>query len=176
MTLARLLATSLVICSVPAFAQDPRTGRIPGNALSGFCWVLPAKATTASEPWRIIPDRPADLGSGQYPLYQFSLDQHRLGCFGLCRPIEGKKGQGLLDRFGVDCIHYFVWDGHRASTVEHSVLPLAGDNTCLSIRSYVVARDSRDSDSTHPVSYSTCQPSNRYQVRSADIRVNSRDH
>ena len=155
MTLTRLLAAALVICSLPGFAQDHPKGRIPGDALSGPCWVRAAKAATTSEPWRIIPDRSEDLGSGQNPLYQFSPDPHR------------------LDQFGVDCIHYFMWDGHRASIVEHSVLPLAADTTCLSIRSYVVARDSKDSDSTHPAGYSTCLPSNRYQVRNAEIRLDS---
>jgi hypothetical protein len=38
---------------------------------------------------------------------------------------------------------------------------------CYSIRSYVVARDDEDSDSTHPVSSSDCQPANRYRVKKA---------
>ena len=38
------------------------------------------------------------------------------------------------------------------------------------IRSYVVARDSKDSDSTHPVSYSTCQPAKRYGLKTTDIQ------
>jgi hypothetical protein len=49
------------------------------------------------------------------------------------------------------------------------------DTTCLAIRSYVVARDGKNSDSTHPVSYSTCQPTSRYSVRSAEIRQGSPD-
>jgi len=53
--------------------------------------------------------------------------------------------------------------------------PLDADATCFTMRSYVVARDSKDSDSTHPAGYSTCQPSNRYQVKSADLRVVSGD-
>ncbi len=49
--------------------------------------------------------------------------------------------------------------------------PLEGDTTCYAIRSYVVARDAKDSDSTHPAGYSTCRPSDRYRVKSAEIRV-----
>jgi hypothetical protein len=49
------------------------------------------------------------------------------------------------------------------------------DTTCLKIRSYVVARDSKDSDATHPVSYSTCQPSSRYRVRTTEIRTETVD-
>ncbi|HUO14149.1 MAG TPA: hypothetical protein VMX38_04115 [Verrucomicrobiae bacterium] len=41
----------------------------------------------------------------------------------------------------------------------------AGDTYCLKIRSYVVKRDSKDSDATHLVSYSTCQPAFKFQVR-----------
>ena len=52
---------------------------------------------------------------------------------------------------------------------------LTGDGTlCYTIRSYVVARDSKDSDSVHPVGYSTCQPAGRYRLKSAEIRVPGR--
>jgi hypothetical protein len=54
------------------------------------------------------------------------------------------------------------------STLDNINISLDGtgdDSTCYAIRSYVVARDSKDSDSTHPVSYSTCQPASRYRVR-----------
>lgn len=39
------------------------------------------------------------------------------------------------------------------------------DSVCFAIRSYVVARDSKDSDSVHPVSSSTCVPSRRYRFK-----------
>jgi len=42
------------------------------------------------------------------------------------------------------------------------------DTTCFAIRSYVMARDNKESDSTHPVRYSTCQPSTQYHVRNAE--------
>lgn len=41
---------------------------------------------------------------------------------------------------------------------------MADAGACYSIRSYVVARDSKDSDATHLVGYSTCRPANRYRV------------
>ena len=47
---------------------------------------------------------------------------------------------------------------------------LAG-TTCYAIRSYVVARDSRDSDSVHRVAYWTCIPATRYQLKTADDHV-----
>ena len=45
---------------------------------------------------------------------------------------------------------------------------VATDTVCYKIRSYVVARDSKDSDSVHPVGYSTCQPSSKYRLRTTD--------
>ena len=45
------------------------------------------------------------------------------------------------------------------------------DTVCYKIRSYVVARDSKDSDSVHPVGYSTCQPSTRYRLRTTDQKL-----
>lgn len=143
MTLARLLAAALVFCSLPAFAQ-----RLPGNVLS-----LPCRPSTPAEPWRIFPDRSADMSAGQTPLNVIRADEHR------------------FERGDADCVHLFMWNGHSASVAEHFPSPWEADQACYMIRSYVVARDSKDSDSTHPVSYSTCQPSERYRLKSADMRV-----
>jgi len=52
--------------------------------------------------------------------------------------------------------------------------PLEADTTCYAIRAYVVARDSKDSDSTHPVRYSTCLPANRYRLKTADAKASDR--
>lgn len=49
--------------------------------------------------------------------------------------------------------------------------PLALGTTCYNIRSYVVSRDSKDSDSVHPVGYSTCIPANRYRLKTATDHV-----
>ena len=49
--------------------------------------------------------------------------------------------------------------------------PLAVGTTCYNIRSYVVSRDSKDSDSVHPVGYSTCIPANRYRLKTANDHV-----
>lgn len=43
------------------------------------------------------------------------------------------------------------------------------DGLCYTMRSYVVARDSKHSDSTHPVSYSTCQKASRYRLRTTEL-------
>ena len=178
MTLARLLAAVVAVCSLPAFAQDQQSqSSVPSTSPCGvrsakgcvvgdnfiigdvffFEWSSDAKATP-SEPWRLIPNSPADFRPEQNALDPMRLDQYRL---------DQIKGNPHVRHFKLDPL---------SETLAVDSNPLDADNTCLSIRSYVVARDSKDSDSTHPVGYSTCQPSNRYQVRSADIRVNSGDH
>lgn len=53
---------------------------------------------------------------------------------------------------------------------------LVSDTTCFAIRSYVVARDSKDSDSTHLVHYSTCQPASRYRLRTTQLQTESTSH
>lgn len=54
-----------------------------------------------------------------------------------------------------------------------AVLQSDGDRVCYTIHSLKVARDSKDSDATHPVSSSTCLPANQYQTRSAVLRNSS---
>ena len=39
------------------------------------------------------------------------------------------------------------------------------DNVCYTMRSYIVSRENRESDSTKLVGYSTCQPSSKYELR-----------
>jgi hypothetical protein len=39
------------------------------------------------------------------------------------------------------------------------------DKVCYTMRSYIVSRENRDSDSTKLVGYSTCQPSSKYELR-----------
>lgn len=45
------------------------------------------------------------------------------------------------------------------------------DTFCYAIRSYKVARDNPQSDSTHAVEYSTCQPATRFRMYTAEERV-----
>jgi hypothetical protein len=41
------------------------------------------------------------------------------------------------------------------------------DLTCLTLRTYRVAREHPDSDVVRPAGYTTCQPSSRFQVKTA---------
>lgn len=61
----------------------------------------------------------------------------------------------------------------RAFAIPPLIIP--GDVMCLKIRSYVMARDSRDSDSTHLVGYSTCQPASRYRLRTTQLQTDPSD-
>jgi len=40
--------------------------------------------------------------------------------------------------------------------------------TCFALRTYVMKRDSKDSDTTQPAGYSSCQPSAQFQLYLSD--------
>jgi hypothetical protein len=177
MTLTRLLATTLLLGSLPAFSQTAPVGRNSGSVYSHPAWastftgpIIPGKlflfpgeyyfsqAATPSEPWRLIPAKPSELGSGLNILDPTHLDRYR------------------LDARSVDpSVRMFQVKNHSATSTPTVDSPRDGDVFCLKIRSYVVARDSKNSDSTHPVSYSTCQPSSRYGLKTTEIRTQSID-
>jgi hypothetical protein len=169
MTLARLLAVTLLVSSVSASAQGSKLGTsIPGN-LAGFHHLIffdfLGTAATQSEPWRLIPKQPVDPNAEKNPLRRIGIDQY-----------EVYDDISLHD---TEPPSYFRGKSHWPDTFRSGHFPQKpqqdADTTCYSIRSYVVARDSKDSDSTHPAGYSTCQPTNRYRLKSTEIRVDSPD-
>jgi len=153
MTLTRLFAAALVVCSTLVFAQTKTDSiAVSDQASAG----QPATAAS-SEPWKFIPNQPSDAAASKDPLSRFQVDQYKLprndgACIGRC-PRAAADADMVLSGFA----------GEQDA------------NTCLKIRSYVVARDSKNSDSTHPVSYSTCQPAKRYGLRTTEIRSGSVD-
>jgi len=143
MTLARLLVAVLLVCSAPAFAQKQSDSlAAPAQAADAS---KPA-AVTSSEPWRLIPNPPADANSGTDPLDRLRIDEFR------------------IDRHASP----FKLDARADKLVSGLDGQLDTDTTCYTMRSYVVARDDKDSDSTHPTGYSTCQPASRYHLKTAD--------
>jgi hypothetical protein len=52
-----------------------------------------------------------------------------------------------------------------------SDLPMPSDTACLKMRVYKVARDSPNTDSMHPVSYTTCSPAARFVLHTTEYRV-----
>lgn len=126
MPLGRLLLAVVVVCSLPALAQQQLlTGKI--NKAQSVPDFRSSAAATSSEPWRIIPKNDKDRG--------IFVQGGDIGPDGL---VVSPGGQ------------------------------LEADAMCYTIRSYVVARDSKHSDSTHPVGYSTCQPASRYRLKTAE--------
>jgi hypothetical protein len=155
MTLARVLAASIVVCSAVMFAQQkPSTLAVPTLIADATQSAIVASA----EPWKFIPNQPADSAAGRDRLNSQQIDKYK---------VSHSKTDARTLLLGPEADAGMILSG----------LDGQGDGvtTCLKIRSYVVARDSKDSDSTHPVSYSTCQPSSRYRVRTTEIQTQSVD-
>ena len=148
MTLARFLVV-LFVCSLPALAQDQQlsAAQNPDN-VSEF--TPNQDSATPAEPWRIMSNRPSEFSSN-------SMDRMRID-------------QYVLDQGKAD----FRSDRSKESMARTPVMglngPLDTDATCFTMRSYVVARDSKDSDSTHPAGYSTCPSASKYRVKTTQER------
>jgi len=59
--------------------------------------------------------------------------------------------------------------GNRTATKRDLTLSRGDDEICYTMRTYVVARDDKESDATHPVRSTTCQPGSRYRLKTADV-------
>jgi hypothetical protein len=144
MTLARLLAAALLLYSTAALAQAV------SNSLNELTETAPPSKsveTVVPDPWKLVPNLSTDFNLGRTPpdrplidpkTFQFQSDGHAL---------QWKADDPLLAPGS---------DGQTDA-----------DTTCYTIRSYVVARDSKDSDSTHPAGYSTCRRATRYHLKAA---------
>ncbi len=148
----RLLVLLLLACSAFTFAQRaserPESNSTIVQQSSDSAFNLEAKSD--SEPWRIIPRDLSSPKSAQDGIEHpdFDANQSRTG--------QKKK---------------FVWEstpnsGAQTASKPEGVNP--GDMMCLTMRTYVVARDNKHSDSTHLVGYSTCQPALRYGLKKVD--------
>jgi len=154
MPLARLACVLLVLWPMSAFAQlappSDQTGTSPASPETSFNVFDPLGSLFSQPPQ-------ADAApSVRIPL----RDSQELAMEALARLRADK-------RFDPRYQHPMVFvsrDGRVAWA-------LAED--CFFIHSYVVARDEKDSDSTHFVRSSTCQPSSRYQVWSVDPTARS---
>ena len=143
MTSTRLLLVVLTVCCSPAFAQTPSDLATPPHT-------GPAAKTLPSDSWK-IGSQPADSKSASNPIERMRIDQFRINPKGL--PFQQDARADLIT---------LNLDGQPGD-----------DTTCYAIRSYVVARDSKTSDATHPVGYSTCRPASRYHLRTTDLHGTS---
>ena len=141
MTSARLLAALALLCSSFVFAQQD-----PAAHGSSAAPTASEKARVNSEPWSISPSIEAKANVPQDPLARLETSQ----------PPRYKNDPGG------DTKTFFFPSPGNGFVISPEAL---ADNLCFAIRSYVMARDSKDSDSTHLVGYTTCVPSRKYQVR-----------
>lgn len=141
MPLVRLLAIVSLLCPVWSFAQaalEPPQSSTFRSTESGI-------GSDSSDPWRILP--------------KLSTDD---------RPVINSQ-----TRFANEYVYLTDRDG-SSHIVKRSDLNeglISEDSSmmfgaaCFSIRSYVVARDSKYSDSTHLVRSSTCVPASKYKMK-----------
>ncbi len=74
-------------------------------------------------------------------------------------PLSTRTGEHSprLNQFGVPRVWLVNPDGQEQ-----------GDTLCYTMRSFKVARDNPQSDSTHAAGYSTCQPAARFHVHTIE--------
>ena len=60
-----------------------------------------------------------------------------------------------------------AWQKALKSLADRDVLQLERDGVCYTLRTYVMARDEKDSDATHMVRATRCLPSARLQFKTA---------
>lgn len=141
----RLLFVSLLAFSALSFAQ--KASDVSGSSsllVQQPATALTLEAKSDSEPWRI-----ASRDSMKSEAAEERIGHPEIG---EDQDLTGKKKQ-------------FVWQSPKDKPRAFALTPdglSSEDDTCFTIRSYVVARDNKNSDSTHPVGYSTCHPAKRY--------------
>jgi len=140
-----------IFCSVCAFAQENQQNTISVQATVSNS----QEATTA-----IVPSRIGSLGDPQSTVPLDPLARLQAGPHIELRNSDKTTASGLIPRP--------VEDGF---VISPDLLP--GDAVCLKIRSYLMKRDSKGSDSTHPAGYSTCQPAGKYRLRTTQLTPGS---
>ena len=143
MTSIRLVAAVVLLCCGLAFAQGNQEKSVPS---SGSAALLADSGAT--ENWDVTADL-SNKAVPQDPLTRLeSLDSNQF-------PTFKKDPPPGLRVFYMPDIGSFVIppDGGPDGSI------------CLKIRSYVMRRDSKNSDSTHLAGYSTCQPARKFQLR-----------
>ena len=149
MTGMRLLMAISVVCSASLFAQ---TKIDPAISSSHVATAGNSLSAPDSETWKILKPSPSLPTTSSNP----SPIDHLTDPFLLSRNDGMTVGNGIID---------------PGMVVPANVA--GADSYCLKIRSYVVARDSKNSDSVHPVGYTTCVPATRFRLRTTVIQQNS---
>lgn len=138
---ARLLVAAAFLFSTWLVAQDTVPNKSQAPETSSLA------STAQSRPWLIDRLGPAWGTVLQNPLLRFQSTE---------QPMFGQEPVSETKLLNIQEVGPFA------------IPPDAfADRYCLKIRSYLVARDSKNSDSTHLVGYSTCLPASKYRLRTA---------
>jgi hypothetical protein len=166
MPVVRLALAVILFCTLSAFAQQRPHGDIP----SGNLFSVPNEfaAWTSDDapagPWRIMPQQSEQADSTQSAQEQLSNSETHKRVLDALNALERMLADRHIDP---NSVHPWV------KVSPDGVLTSGVDEDCYAIRSYVVARDSKDSDATHRVSESTCQPASQYAVKSTVLKSGS---
>ena len=147
MPLIRLLAIALLVCPFTAFGQAKQNDGAPATQQV-------AGATTPAAPWRIVPSDASHTQRSILAVAPGTSQQQGITLEDVPRTAPPDTNSVVLPS------NNFVFSPGTTTV----------DTYCLRIRSYVMARDSKDSDSTHLVSYSTCQPASKYRLKSVELQ------
>jgi hypothetical protein len=161
MPVARLVAAALVLCSSLAFSQTVPSHpdfdaavKPDSNLLAQLLPGMHTPDTMFAEPWQIMRAQQAESNT---PSQKTLNDQAKANAM-------AEQAARLLASIPYDPNSQrprfkFSPDG--------KLLGWGVDESCFSIRSFQVERDSKDSDATHLVRSSTCQPASRFGVKTA---------
>jgi hypothetical protein len=170
MRLASLLAPVLLISSPLAFSQSVQdrpnfdAALQPGSDLLTQLFPgLDTSAATFAQPWRIFAEQPQQTSIGQSapntPNEQAKVNDMAEQAARLLASMPHDPSQHFWVKF----------------SPEGKILGWGVAETCLTIRSYQVARDDKDSDATHLVRSSTCQPASRYGLKTTVMKQSTSD-
>lgn len=163
MHVARFALAMLLFCALSSFAQQQPSTDVPfGNLL---LWPGQFAAATSdvalAAPWRIISERTEQADSTKPAQDQLSDSQTDRRVQDALNALTREMAEHHIDP---NSVHPWV------KISPDGVLTSGVDEDCYYIRSYVVARDNKDSDATHRVSESTCQPASRYGTKNAVLK------
>jgi hypothetical protein len=171
MPVARLLVAVFILCASSTFAQEQHltSDRLHGDSFDIFDnYFASAPATTLSEPWRIIPEQPQQTDSSASSP-NTANDEARSKV--LAKQVEQASRILASIPFDPDSQRFWIKFSPEGEVQQWGL----ADKVCLVLRTYVVARDSKDSDATHLVRSSICQPASRYSLKSTILKQDSQD-
>jgi hypothetical protein len=163
MPVARLVLAMLFFCALSAFAQQQPSTDVPSGNL--LLW----------------PDQVATGTSGAAPVVPWRIISERTEQADWTKPAQDQLSDGEADKRAQDALNTLtrlMAEHHIDPNSEHPWIKVSPegeltwgvDTGCYYIRSYVVARDNKDSDATHLVRSSTCQPSRQYGLKTTVMK------